>query len=138
MDQSKAQELLHNIRVSLNMEMALFSHIVGNDYTVMAIDSELDIAKPGDVLELTDCLCSAVANSGKTVHYHKIKDIEELREHPVVKAVQPESYLGEPVIAGGKFYGTLSLLSLTPRANEFDETDRANATLAANKLAQLI
>ncbi|PWK44407.1 GAF domain-containing protein [Pleionea mediterranea] len=132
---SRQNDILQKIRDNLSMEMALFSHIYGNVYEVVSVVSEIPIANVGDKLDLNDCLCLQVLQNKASVYYHKINTIEELREHPVIQAMQPESYIGVPVYHSGEIFGTLSMLSLTPRSHAFTELEIEQARAAADALS---
>lgn len=129
------KQILQQVRDDLTMEMALFSHIYGNVYEIISIVSEIPIANAGDKLDLNDCLCLQVLQDKASVHYHKINSVEDLKEHPVIKAMQPESYFGVPVYHKDEIFGTLSMLSLTPRSSAFSKSEIDTATAAAKALS---
>jgi len=139
------QEELHSILVegkaSLGMAVGIVSRIEGDDYTVVALESEYDGFNEGDVYELGKTYCRDVALNHKTMTYPNVSQISEMLKHPVYLSTQLRAYIGAPVVINDGFWGTLNFSSQIPRNSDFsaDEyqlverlADRVAAVIAAN------
>ncbi len=121
MDKHLIYQELRKIKQSVGMDTAILSHVYQNNYEVVAIVTDIPLVKEGAVLPLQSRLCMEVIRKNRIIHYHHIFSIEELREHPVYKALQPEAYVGCPVYVDRKLWGTINTMSLTPKLQGFTD-----------------
>jgi len=113
------------VRAQLNCDFAIISHIVDQDYTVVAVDGVLDTVKQGDLFEVQNTYCHAVVEGGDTITYNEVGNIKAMVLHPIYTAMQLEAYIGEPLQKNGKVVGTLNFSGFGPKQPPFQEADIA-------------
>lgn len=115
------QQVLIETRKELHMETAIVSYIENNDYTIVAVDSEIEgVFAPKQVFPLQDTYCRAVYESKQSVRYDHVATVDGMLQHPVYQAVKLESYIAAPITnESGDVVGTLNFTSLIPHKPEF-------------------
>ena len=101
---------LEVLRFSLNADFAIISSILGNVYTIVAVNSQLELAsvRVGKVFDCEESYCYQVLQGQEMVIHTQIHKITSRILHPVYTAMQLESYIGEPLWKGGVVVGTLN------------------------------
>jgi len=108
----------------------VLSHISGERYQAIAVHSDEDSIKSGQLLALRETYCYNTVHEGKPVHFeHAGKS--DWRQHAAYKTLKIEAYLGSPVVVGGQIYGTLNFSSLTPYPRRFQSADKEFLRLMA-------
>ncbi|NVJ60986.1 MAG: GAF domain-containing protein [Gammaproteobacteria bacterium] len=126
---------LQYIIEAVGMEVAILSKIYDQKYEVISIVPEVPFVKPGSIFPLESRLCMEVVRKQRLVHYHYIFSIEELRDHPVYKAIQPEAYIGCPVYANGELWGTINTMAFYPKLEGFTDYQLEIVRTAAAEIA---
>jgi len=108
---------------TLHLNVGIISHIVGDTYTIKAIDSDYDGMQVGGEYVLSDTYCKDVAINKKTMYYKNVAEITDLLKHPVYLSLQLRAYIGTPIMVNGEFWGTLNYSSKTPRKMPFTDAD---------------
>lgn len=131
------QQVLIETRKELHMETAIVSYIENNEYTIVAVDSEMEgVFAPKQVFPLQDTYCRAVFESKQSVRYDHVATVDGMLQHPVYQAVKLESYIAAPIIdTKGEVVGTLNFTSLIPHKPEFTGTQQAMVDNLAAELS---
>ncbi|QIN81619.1 PAS domain S-box protein [Rubrobacter tropicus] len=125
-------------REIFGLPTGIIARIRGEEYTILAVDSdELDLA-PGLVLELNQTYCSAVVECGATVSYDRIGEIDGMNSNPVYLSSNVESYIGSPIRVNGEIYGVLLFSSKEPRERGFQSFEREIIELMAQSIGRVI
>lgn len=100
---------------------AIVSCVRGQTYTVTYCYSEEAPVEPGTTFDLGDTYCSKTLLSDGPVAYHCASQ-SELATHPCYNMFLLETYIGVPLIVGGRTFGTLNFSSPEAR-RPFSEMD---------------
>lgn len=98
----------------LGFSTGIVSEIAGGNYTIRAIDSDLDIGA-GTQMPVEASYCILVLEEKKTIAVPRAGAHCRLKGHPVYLDLRLESYVGTPIYVNGRVYGTLNFSSLDPR-----------------------
>ncbi len=107
-------------------------------YTFLAVQSDLEPLVPGLTADLNDTFCGKVAESGETVAFHHVGQIDEMRCHPLYQTFKLESYLGTPIWVDGMLFGTLCFFSTQPRPHGFESHEKEIIELMAESIGKFI
>lgn len=131
------EEVLLETRKELHMETAIVSYIQDNDYTIVAVNSEMEgVFVVNQVFPLQDTYCRAVFESQQSVRYDHVATIDGMLQHPVYQAVKLESYIAAPIKnSEGKVVGTLNFTSLLPHKPKFTDAQQVMVDNLATELA---
>lgn len=120
------------------LEVGIASHILGDDYTVLAVsDNPFEIEK-GAVFELQGTYCREVFNKKKTVSVHQAGKTEPFKSHPVYENLKLESYISAPVFVDRVLYGTINFSSTSVRESVFQSFDYELIELMAESIGAFI
>jgi len=125
---------ISQLRAQLAMETVIVSHIENGQYTIVAVDSDMEgVFEVGQEFPLEDTYCRAVYENQESVQYNHVATIKSMLQHPVYQAVKLESYIASPIKNPiGEVVGTLNFTSLIPRSPEFSDSQQSSVdTLAA-------
>ncbi|MCG7630404.1 PAS domain S-box protein [Epibacterium sp. MM17-32] len=100
---------------------AIVSCVRDQTYTVTYCYSEEAPVEPGTTFDLGDTYCSKTLLSDGPVAYHCASQ-SELATHPCYNMFLLETYIGVPLIVGGRIFGTLNFTSPEAR-RPFSEMD---------------
>ncbi len=114
----------------LGLEFAIVSRVEGETYHVRTQVSPPGTLQDGQTFPLGVTYCSL------TLAHKQVLSIDDMGHspylgHPCYAAFRLESYIGAPVQADGKVYGTINFSSPRPFSRPFDETDREFVALLA-------
>ncbi|MDX2229756.1 MAG: response regulator [Leptolyngbyaceae cyanobacterium bins.349] len=112
--------------------------IQSQDYTLLAIQSQLPALAPGLKVALRDTLCAKVVEQGETVAIARRGEIPELQQWPLPNALKIESYLGTPIWVDGRLFGTLCFFATEPRSQGFDNHEKEIIELMAQSMSKVI
>ena len=104
------------LRVGLNhfgLEVAILSHITGNDYTVENCVDLRGELEPSTKFDVAGTYCAHTLRENKAIGFHFVGK-SEIQNHPCYKNSQLESYIGTPLRLDGKLYGTVNFSSPSP------------------------
>jgi len=138
---SLTQELLGILRqgkAAFGLAVGIVSQIEGQDYLVVAIDSDYEELRAGDVYELGDTYCLDVALKRQVMTYADVAQISDMLKHPVYLYLQLRAYIGAPIMVHGEFWGTLNFSSKKPRESAFSAADVGLIEQLAKQAAKAI
>ena len=132
------ETLRHSLVVGMeyfDLEFAIVSHIVGQDYTVQVQSSPPDTLNDGQLFALGHTYCKTTLEIDDVL---AITDVttSKYAGHPCHREFNLVSYIGAPVRVDSKVYGTINFSSTSARHIEYDETDREFVKLLADTRLQ--
>ena len=104
------------------MPLGIISRIEGDRYTVVHAHSPNGEIEEGARFDLAGTYCREVVKADGPVGFHHVG--AEHPKHPCYVDTGLESYLGAPVHAGTKPFGSINFTSPEPRAEAFTAADR--------------
>jgi signal transduction histidine kinase/CheY-like chemotaxis protein len=107
----------------LGTKIGIVSHIVADQYTVVAVhpgDAGIDA---GQTFELGDTFCSETLRASGPVSIDQASASADFSTHPCYRAFGLESYIGVPIQVEGEPFGTLNFSSPDARTRPFRQTD---------------
>ncbi len=118
----KVKALLENGCQQFKLPIGILAHIEGDRYEVVQSISPDESIVPGTVFELGNTYCRETLTADGPIGFEHAAH-SDWKNHPCYQAFKLETYLGIPVIAGNKAYGTLNFSSPAPRKERFTTTD---------------
>ena len=118
----KAKALLENGCQQFKLPIGILAHIEGDRYEVVQSVSPDESIVPGTVFELGNTYCRETLQADGPIGFEHAAH-SDWKNHPCYQAFKLETYLGIPVVAGNKTYGTLNFSSPVPRKERFTATD---------------
>jgi len=118
----KAQALLELGCQRFGLEIGILAKVQGERYEVVAVRSPDNAIVRGAVLELSDTYCRETLAARSTVSFVHAGGSPR-KAHPAYSAWGMESYLGAPVRAAGRIFGTLNFAAPDPRPEPFKPAD---------------
>lgn len=112
--------------------------VEGETYTFLAVQSSIESLVPGLTANLNTTFCGKVAERRETVAFHHVGQMDDMRCHPLYKALKLESYLGTPIWVDGALFGTLCFFSTEPRSQEFEHHEQEIIELMAQSVGKFI
>ncbi|HYQ71829.1 MAG TPA: hypothetical protein VET88_07865, partial [Gammaproteobacteria bacterium] len=110
--QDKLKALLVNGCRQFRLPIGILSHIEGDDYEVVQAVSPDESILPGTVYELGNTYCRETVRADGPVGFEHAAN-SDWKNHPCYREFRLETYLGIPVAAGNRIYGTLNFSSPT-------------------------
>lgn len=109
----------------LDLETGIISKVHNNNYTLLYLNSPLDILEENSIFELENTYCNAVVEHESCIYYQQVGKIRTMRSHPVYQNLKLESYIGMPLFLDNKLYGTLNFSSqqIKPKAFSWHELE---------------
>jgi PAS domain S-box-containing protein len=118
----KVKALLESGCQQLKLSLGILSHVTGDNYEVVQVVSPDNSIAPGTVFELGNTYCRETLKADGVIGFEHAANTN-WKNHPCYHMFNLETYLGIPVKAGDKVYGTLNFSSPTPRKSRFTATD---------------
>lgn len=100
---------------------AIVSWIQGSTYTVLLSESDVHEVPPGTAFDLGDTYCVHTLQAEGPLAFHQVGS-SRISGHPCYAMFRLETYIGVPLIVGGKRFGTLNFTCLEDR-DPFPEAD---------------
>ncbi|MGI8773717.1 MAG: ATP-binding protein [Actinomycetota bacterium] len=123
---------------ALGLSTGVVSRVEGEWYLIRAVVTDKGWAK-GDLVPLTEMFCSAVVERDAPVAYPVLSEEERWRDHPTRVDNGFESYIGAPIYAENRIYGTLCFASEESRnIHGFSEIDSDLMQVMAQTVGRLI
>lgn len=116
----------------------IVSRIEGESYTIYTVVSDLTNLSNHQQFELGNTYCAEVVRQKKTIAYHQVGAIEQLRSHPVYQNLKLETYIGTPIIVEQAIYGTLNFSSTKIRERPFTSHEREIIEMMAQSIGKFI
>ena len=118
----KVRALLDSGCRQFGLPIGILSHIEGEQYEVVDVIMPDNAIEPGAVFELGDTFCRETLEADGPVGFEHAAS-SDWKNHPCYREFGLETYLGIPVVAGSRVYGTLNFSSPDPRDRRFTTTD---------------
>jgi PAS domain S-box-containing protein len=118
----RVRALLENGCRLFKLPIGILAHIEGDSYEVVQSISPEDSITPGTVFELGNTYCRETLKADGPIGFEHAAH-SEWKNHPCYRAFKLQTYLGIPVVAGSKVYGTLNFSSPEPRKSRFTAAD---------------
>lgn len=122
----------------LEFSAGAVGRVQGQTYTFLAVQSEFEHLVPNLTIDLQDAFCGKVLERQATVSLHHVGQLEDMRCHPLYRALKLESYLGTPIVVDGEIFGTLCFFSTQERSQMFEKHEREIIELMAQSLGKFI
>lgn len=120
------------------MSTGIVSHIVDNEYKIIAVLSPGNVFVAGDIFQLNDTYCREVVDKGRTIALTQLNGVPGLRKHPLYAGLPLESYIAAPIIVDNKIWGTLNFSSMKIRSQPFSLNDVETIELYAAKIQSIL
>ncbi|AOU97023.1 hypothetical protein BI364_02505 [Acidihalobacter yilgarnensis] len=135
-----AEACLEAGRRLLELETGIISHIDGDDYRIVYLQSPLPDIRPGGCFSLHETSCEAVVRERRTLCHTDASDPPQLSlSHPVYRGKAPlTTYISTPVTVDGVLYGTLNFSDSRPRQRPFDADQIMLVELMAGLIGRFI
>jgi len=118
----KVRALLESGCQQLKLPLGILSHIYDDNYEIVEVVSPDKSIVPGTVFRLGDTYCRETLKADGVIGFEHAAN-SNWKNHPCYQMFKLETYLGVPVLAGSKVYGTLNFSSPTPRKSRFTASD---------------
>jgi signal transduction histidine kinase/CheY-like chemotaxis protein len=122
----------------LNFSAGAVGQVQEQSYTFVAIQSDFEQLLPGLTADLKDTYCGKVVEQRRTVAFHHVGQVNEMRCHPLYQLLQLESYLGTPIWVDGELYGTLCFFDRRARPQGFENHEKEIIELMAQSIGKYI
>ncbi|MBL8670487.1 MAG: PAS domain S-box protein [Alphaproteobacteria bacterium] len=106
----------------LGLDIAIVSRIEGSTYTVEHCLAPPGLLAPGQTFDLGATYCQATVERGDVVASSDMT-LAPFSGHPCYRAFGLETYIGAPIRAFDKLYGTINFSSARKRDGGFDDVD---------------
>lgn len=103
------------------LDKGIVSSIRGDDYTIVHAHDRDGVLEPGLRFELSGTYCRETLRADGPIAFNDIG--ATMGEHPCYVATRLESYIGAPVHAGTRSFGSINFTSAQPRAEPFTKGD---------------
>ncbi|MDT9297939.1 MAG: PAS domain S-box protein, partial [Arthrospira platensis PCC 7345] len=113
----RLESLLSMGRLQFGLEIGMLSHIQGDRYQVVAVQTPPGLTPPiekGDLFRLKNTFCEATFNSSEIVCITSAAQ-SEYKNHPAYHNLGLQAYIGVRIIVGQYVYGTINFCSPHPR-----------------------
>jgi two-component sensor histidine kinase/CHASE1-domain containing sensor protein len=114
----------------LGLKNGILARIKKDSYEILQIHSEDYSYKPGEVLNISDAYIKKLSMMIEPTGFIDSKH-SEIINNELYNKLKFESYLSTQVIVNGNIYGTLDFSDISPRINNFTDTDRTIVKLIA-------
>jgi PAS domain S-box-containing protein len=120
--QDKVGALLENGCQQFKLPIGILAQIDGDNYKVIQSVSPDESIVPGTVLKLGNTYCRETVQADGPIGFEHAAH-SDWKNHPCYQDFKLEAYLGIPVVAGSKVYGTLNFSGPQPRKDRFTAVD---------------
>ena len=103
----------------LGLSVGIISRVQGQDYEVLAVQSDNDVIRTGDHFALGDTYCSEVLDKQGSVALFDVGALESMRSHPSYTGLKLQAYIATPIRVQGDVVGTLNFSDTRPRPEPF-------------------
>jgi PAS domain S-box-containing protein len=118
----KVRALLENGCQQFKLPFGILAHIDDDNYEVVQVVSPDNSIVPGTVFELGSTYCRETLKAEGVIGFEHAAQ-SNWKSHPCYEMFKLETYLGIPVRAGDKVYGTLNFSGTEPRKSRFTAAD---------------
>ena len=103
--------------------MGIVSHIVDDEYEIVAVKSIANVFVSGESFPLNQTYCRDVCSTGKTIAITELDGKPGMQCHPLYNNLPIEAYISTPIKKHEKIWGTLNFSSMIVRSQPFDNSD---------------
>ncbi|MDT9294404.1 MAG: PAS domain S-box protein [Arthrospira platensis PCC 7345] len=129
----RLESLLSMGRLQFGLEIGMLSHIQGDRYQVVAVQTPPGLTPPiekGDLFPLKNTFCEATFNCSEIVCIASAAQ-SEFKKHPAYHNLGLQAYIGVRIVVGQYVYGTINFCSPHPRHTPFRNSERQLLQLIA-------
>lgn len=127
MEKSELQRLYDEILTEGNnifsTTMGIVSHIVNDEYEIVAVKSISNVFVSGESFPLNQTYCRDVCSTGKTIAITELEGKPGMQCHPLYNNLPIEAYISTPILKRGIIWGTLNFSSMILRSQPFSDSD---------------
>ena len=127
MEKSELQRLYDEILTEGNnmfsTTMGIVSHIVNDEYEIVAVKSISNVFVSGESFPLNQTYCRDVCSTGKTIAITELEGKPGMQCHPLYNNLPIEAYISTPILKRGIIWGTLNFSSMILRSQPFNDSD---------------
>lgn len=127
MEKSELQRLYDEILTEGNnifsTTMGIVSHIVNDEYEIVAVKSISNVFVSGESFPLNQTYCRDVCSNGKTIAITELEGKPGMQCHPLYNNLPIEAYISTPILKRGIIWGTLNFSSMILRSQPFSDSD---------------
>ena len=127
MEKSELQRLYDEILTEGNnifsTTMGIVSHIVDDEYEIVAVKSISNVFVSGESFPLNQTYCRDVCSTGKTIAITELEGKPGMQCHPLYNNLPIEAYISTPILKRGIIWGTLNFSSMILRSQPFSDSD---------------
>ena len=127
MDPGELQRLYDEILTEGNnifsTTMGIVSHIVNDEYEIVAVRSISNVFVSGEAFPLNQTYCRDVCSTGKTIAITELEGKPGMQCHPLYNNLPIEAYISTPILKRGIIWGTLNFSSMILRSRPFSDRD---------------
>lgn len=131
--EQRLESLLSMGRLQFGLEIGMLSHIDGDRYQVVAVQTPPGLTPPikkGDLFPLKNTFCEATFNCSEIVCITSAAQ-SEFKKHPACQNLGLQAYIGVRIVVGQYVYGTINFCSPHPRHTPFRNSERQLLQLIA-------
>jgi two-component sensor histidine kinase/CHASE1-domain containing sensor protein len=114
----------------LGLKNGILAKINNDSYEILQIHSEDYPLRSGEVLSITDAYVKKLSMMLEPAGFTDSRN-SEIINNELYNQLKFESYLSTPVFVNGRVYGTLDFSDISPRENNFSDTERTIVKLIA-------
>lgn len=103
--------------------MGIVSHIVNDEYEIIAVRSISNVFVSGESFPLNQTYCRDVYSTGKTIAITELEGKPGMQCHPLYNDLPIEAYISTPILKHRIIWGTLNFSSMILRSLPFCDSD---------------
>ena len=97
------------------MGFAAIARVTQDRWVACAVRDEIAFGLvPGGELEVGTTICSEIRDSGQAVVIDHVAEDDDFRHHPTAALYGFQSYISQPIVRDGQFFGTLCAIDPRP------------------------
>jgi GAF domain-containing protein len=97
------------------MGFAAIARVTQDRWVACAVRDEIAFGLgPGGELEVGTTICSEIRDSGRAVVIDHVAEDDDFRDHPTAALYGFQSYISQPIVRDGHFFGTLCAIDPRP------------------------
>ncbi|MDY6812693.1 MAG: diguanylate cyclase [Pseudomonadota bacterium] len=119
----------------LGMSTGIVSHIRDEHYEIIALRSDNEVLREGQVFAVGETYCAEVLRVQGPVAMHAVGELPHMRSHPVYRSLALEAYIGAPILVFGEIYGTINFTDGARRGAPFTAAEIDMVSMMAHRLS---
>ncbi|MBZ9539398.1 diguanylate cyclase [Modicisalibacter tunisiensis] len=122
----------------LSQDVAIVSHVEGEQYTVIWSEAREEGVAPGTTFPLGDTYCRLALDEDDVFHTVNAGSDARFKGHPCYEKFGLETYIGAPVTVDGKVWGTVNFSSSRSRSRPFTEMEVELVRLVVSAVSRIV